>query len=193
MRHLFASAHTVFRLRPEDTQGHPARSYLNLADQLRRWAHGSDTLEQQLRELWRRMAFNALVGNVDDHPRNHGFLRDQAEGTGWRLSPAFDVTPAGSRAHVPIEDGVPLLLATGADNRSMANKARLLASAPHFDVDVAEAEGWLTRTATQVAQRWDAMIREAAAPILGDVAQLSQLIADVRPSFAYAEWLASQA
>ena len=41
-------------------------------------------------ELYRRMAFNILVSNDDDHLRNHGFLR---EGTGWRLSPLYDVVP----------------------------------------------------------------------------------------------------
>jgi serine/threonine-protein kinase HipA len=36
------------------------------------------------------MVFNLLVSNVDDHMRNHGFLRG---GEGWRLSPAFDMNP----------------------------------------------------------------------------------------------------
>lgn len=51
------------------------------------WAHvhGADT-----QELWRRAVFGVLVGNTDDHLRNHGFLRkDRA----WVLSPAFDVNP----------------------------------------------------------------------------------------------------
>lgn len=42
------------------------------------------------RELWRRVAFSLIINNVDDHLRNHGFLRDVA---GWRLSPAFDINP----------------------------------------------------------------------------------------------------
>lgn len=46
---------------------------------------GSDTTE-----LWRRAVFGALVGNLDDHLRNHGFLR---RGAGWVLAPAFDVNP----------------------------------------------------------------------------------------------------
>lgn len=46
---------------------------------------GADTTE-----LWRRAVFGALVGNLDDHLRNHGFLR---RGPGWVLSPAFDVNP----------------------------------------------------------------------------------------------------
>lgn len=46
---------------------------------------GADTAE-----LWRRAVFGALVGNLDDHLRNHGFLR---RGTAWEVAPAFDVNP----------------------------------------------------------------------------------------------------
>jgi len=38
------------------------------------------------------MIFNAMVGNDDDHPRNHAVIFDTAE-NGWRLAPAFDVVP----------------------------------------------------------------------------------------------------
>lgn len=47
-------------------------------------------------ELWRRAVFGVLVGNLDDHLRNHGFLR---RGTAWQLAPAFDVNPE------PLGDG----------------------------------------------------------------------------------------
>ena len=52
---------------------------------------GADTTE-----LWKRAAFGALVGNLDDHLRNHGFLR---RGANWALAPAFDVNPE------PLSDG----------------------------------------------------------------------------------------
>lgn len=52
-------------------------------------------------DLWRRMVFNAVTGNTDDHMRNHAFLRDAQ---GWRLSPAYDLNPNnepfGRRTHV---------------------------------------------------------------------------------------------
>ncbi|WEV72991.1 type II toxin-antitoxin system HipA family toxin [Bifidobacterium sp. ESL0790] len=41
-------------------------------------------------ELWRRAMFGAAIGNLDDHLRNHGFLRSVK---GWELSPAFDLNP----------------------------------------------------------------------------------------------------
>ena len=47
--------------------------------------------ERDLPELWRRVAFNLLITNVDDHLHNHGFLH---VGHGqWRLAPAFDLNP----------------------------------------------------------------------------------------------------
>ena len=40
---------------------------------------------------WRRIVFNILISNTDDHLRNHGFLYESARG--WRLSPAYDLNP----------------------------------------------------------------------------------------------------
>jgi len=44
------------------------------------------------KELFRRMVFNGLFGNTDDHLRNHGVLYDEKTKS-WNLSPAFDITP----------------------------------------------------------------------------------------------------
>lgn len=63
-------------------------SYPELVDALTE--HGADAAGDA-HELYRRMAFNVLVSNVDDHLRNHGFLR--AGRGGWTLSPAFDLNP----------------------------------------------------------------------------------------------------
>ena len=63
-------------------------SYTELADQILRFAPEAD---RDLEELWRRMVFNLLITNVDDHLANHGFLH---VGHGqWRLAPAFDLNP----------------------------------------------------------------------------------------------------
>jgi serine/threonine-protein kinase HipA len=74
------------------------RSYLELADVLRQMG---SMPEEDLKQLWRRIVFNILVSNTDDHLRNHAFLRDER---GWRLSPAFDMNPCPvdvkSRIHV---------------------------------------------------------------------------------------------
>lgn len=46
---------------------------------------------QDLEALWRRLIFNLLITNVDDHVQNHGFLH--VEYGQWRLAPAFDINP----------------------------------------------------------------------------------------------------
>lgn len=63
-------------------------SYPEIADALRLAACGGTS--DDLVELFRRMVFNVLIGNVDDHLKNHGVVN--VSGT-WRLSPAFDVLP----------------------------------------------------------------------------------------------------
>ncbi len=84
-RRLYASAMTLVGKRDGDEA-----SYLDLAlavaDHVDPTAIGDD-----LEQLFRRVAFNVMTGNRDDHLRNHGFLRTA---TGWRLSPAFDVNPS---------------------------------------------------------------------------------------------------
>ncbi len=62
-------------------------SYMDVAHMIRRISVDPTT---DLRELFLRMAFNAAVGNRDDHLCNHGFLLDEATGR-YRLSPAFDL------------------------------------------------------------------------------------------------------
>ena len=71
-------------LSADDNESH---SYLELVDALRR--EGS-RVSDDLSQLWRRLVFNILVSNTDDHLRNHGFVRDEV---GWRLAPAYDLNP----------------------------------------------------------------------------------------------------
>ena len=64
------------------------RSYTEIADIIRaKCARPTD----DARQLWRRMVFNLLITNVDDHLQNHGFL--YAGNGQWQLAPAFDVNP----------------------------------------------------------------------------------------------------
>lgn len=83
-RRLYASAMTL----AAKDDGEPA-SYLDIAQAVQ--DHGDPlTIASDLAELYRRAVFNVIVGNRDDHLRNHGFLRGPG---GWRLAPAFDVNP----------------------------------------------------------------------------------------------------
>ena len=77
-------------------------SYLELVEFLEE--RGSHP-EEDIRELWRRIAFSCLIGNTDDHMRNHGFLWD---GQGWRLSPLFDVNPTEGTAHKHLRTSIDL-------------------------------------------------------------------------------------
>lgn len=88
-RCFYASAMTL--LRRTHSEG---TSYLELAQFIR--AHGDAVhADTDLEQLFRRVAFNVLVGNRDDHLRNHGFVLGK---TGWRLAPAFDVNPNTDKA-----------------------------------------------------------------------------------------------
>jgi serine/threonine-protein kinase HipA len=72
-----------------------ASGYPELAQLLRRKGvalHG--VYAQHMRELFRRMAFNILMDNTDDHEKNHVLLMAD-DHTSLTLSPAFDVLPSG--------------------------------------------------------------------------------------------------
>ncbi|WGZ95061.1 MAG: type II toxin-antitoxin system HipA family toxin [Candidatus Thiothrix putei] len=58
-------------------------------------AGAADVQTQQRAELFRRMAFNILIENSDDHEKNHAFVFDAGF---WSLAPAFDVLPNTSNA-----------------------------------------------------------------------------------------------
>ena len=60
-------------------------SYLDLASFIH--SNGSK-VKQNLHELFKRIAFNILVKNTDDHLRNHGFILENGS---WVLSPLYDV------------------------------------------------------------------------------------------------------
>jgi serine/threonine-protein kinase HipA len=63
-------------------------AYTQIADAI--IAHSIDP-SSDLEELWRRLVFNLLITNVDDHVQNHGFLH--VEHGQWCLAPAFDINP----------------------------------------------------------------------------------------------------
>ena len=87
----FASAMSLLGL--EDGAGSSTgNGYLDIADFI---LQGCVDAGKNLRELYRRIAFNVMFGNTDDHFRNHGFLLTSK---GWTLSPAYDINP-GFKTH----------------------------------------------------------------------------------------------
>ena len=80
----YMSAMTLLALRDGQSEN---SSYVDLANAMSAYCD-----ENGLHQLYRRMVFNLMCGNVDDHLRNHGFL--WVDGV-WKLAPAFDMTPCG--------------------------------------------------------------------------------------------------
>ena len=89
-RLMYASARTMLGL--DDGQEH---AYTEMVDVLRQQGVAP---ERDCEEMWRRLVFNILVTNVDDHLNNHGFLHISCGK--WRLSPAFDINPFPDKARV---------------------------------------------------------------------------------------------
>jgi serine/threonine-protein kinase HipA len=119
----FLSAMSMLGSKDNDT-----RSYLEIVDALRQ--HGAEP-KADMEALWRRLAFNILISNTDDHLRNHGFLYAGREG--WRLSPAYDLNP------VPT-DIKPRILATAInEDDNTASLALALDVAGYFELDGASA------------------------------------------------------
>jgi|SRR6218665_298656 len=83
----FASAMTMTG-KNEELIKDEAPSYLDIAEFIQ---FSGGRVTEDLQQLWRRIVFNMLVSNTDDHLRNHGFLLEKE---GWRLSPAFDINPS---------------------------------------------------------------------------------------------------
>ncbi|MEZ5696224.1 MAG: HipA domain-containing protein [Sphingomonadaceae bacterium] len=145
-RRHFASGLTMLGAHESEVSRY---SYADLAGALRQ--HGTQ-VRQDLHELFKRMVFNILVTNDDDHLRNHGFLHD---GKGWRLSPLYDVVP---KPQVGLERR--LVLGVGPEGRN-ATLGNALAGAAVFDLGQEEAIAIIAELRTIVAARWEPLFDEA--------------------------------
>lgn len=85
----FASAMTLLGL-TDGCNAETGNGYLDIVDFI---VQNCCDVEANLRELYRRVAFNICVGNSDDHFRNHGFLLTKR---GWTLAPAYDINPTAN-------------------------------------------------------------------------------------------------
>ncbi|MGL4492150.1 MAG: type II toxin-antitoxin system HipA family toxin, partial [Tannerellaceae bacterium] len=82
----FASAMTLLGL-SDGANASTGNGYLDIVDFI---IQSCTDVNENLQELYRRVAFNICIGNSDDHFRNHGFLLTPK---GWTLSPAYDMNP----------------------------------------------------------------------------------------------------
>ena len=123
-------------------------SYISLVEELRRI---SSQPKEDAPELFRRIVFNALISNIDDHPRNHAVV---AMDTDWKLSPAYDLTP-----FTPIStDHRDLALECG-DMKRFANAENLLTQCERFYLVPDDARTTIDQMETIVRDNWYAVAR----------------------------------
>ena len=138
-------------LRAEDTHASRKKwSYPVLAEELRRI---SATPRKNAYELFQRMCFNALISNIDDHPRNHAVI---AGGHDWELSPAYDLTP-----FAPVSTERRDLAMICGDNGRFANAANLLSQSERFLLDKFAAANTLDYMQKQIRNTWSETARRA--------------------------------
>ena len=138
-RKHFASALTLSGL----TDGCDAKSgngYLDIVDFI---LLNCRDVNENLRQLFRRVAFNIAIGNSDDHFRNHGFLLTPR---GWTLSPAYDMNPT-------LNEYQALLINS---NTNQADLDVLLDSSDEYMVGKDEAKRIIDEVKTGVSQ-WKAI------------------------------------
>jgi serine/threonine-protein kinase HipA len=138
----FLSALSMLGSRDNET-----RSYMEMVDALRQ--HGAAP-RQDMEALWRRLVFNILISNTDDHLRNHGFLYEGRDG--WRLSPAYDLNP------VPVDIKPRILTTTINEDDNTASLALALDVAGYFHLDANRARA-IAAEVGRVVSKWR---REAA-------------------------------
>lgn len=131
----FLSAMSI--LGAKDNEMH---SYLEIADAIRQM---SASPKEDLEALWRRIVFNVLISNVDDHLRNHAFLYSGM--SGWRLSPAYDLNPTST-------DIKPRILSTAIDLIDPSASLDIAVSVAHyFDLDNLQAKKILKEVGSATA------------------------------------------
>lgn len=139
------------------------KSYVALASDMARWCGGQEAHREERRELWRRMVFNLLIGNGDDHPKNHGLVCADMARQQWRLSPAFDLLTHPIARQEPVLAMAYRYVKPARRGRSQT-AARLIwkasaedivaAAVEHYAYDAAEADEHLRLAAATVTSRW---------------------------------------
>lgn len=136
-------------LRAEDgVQARDRWSYVLLAEELRRISAQPD---KDAAELFRRMTFNALISNIDDHPRNHAVIAKEHD---WKISPAYDLTPS-SPVGIEHRD----LAMTCGDAGRFANADNLLTQSARFLLDRARAGAIVDEMEDRVRAVWHEVAR----------------------------------
>jgi serine/threonine-protein kinase HipA len=118
-------------------------SYVIPGEELRRVVEDA---ERDAKERFRRIGFNALISNIDDHPRNHAII---AKGRSWQLSPAYDLTPL-----VPVSIERPDLALDCRNIGRYANAKNILSQHARFLLDRDQAQKIVDDLKAQVEATW---------------------------------------
>lgn len=183
----FVSAHSVMRLDRQPTSAAQAdarllafgtqgfttdslrKSYVAFADAMARWCGGRDAHREARRELWRRIVFNALIRNVDDHARNHGLLSADMVAKRWQLAPAYDlVAPALARETPNLALAYLYIRPTARQRAQLVWAATLadllLAAELHYGYSREEASAYLQSAQDVVQSGWRSALRSEGMP-----------------------------
>ena len=127
-------------------------SYIDIAEGI---IQSGARADYDLAQLWRRMVFNVIVSNTDDHLRNHGLLHHD---TGWMLSPAYDMNPTPS-------DQGPRVLTLALDEREdrSADLNLALSVADIFGIEGDEAKAIVADVGQAVAD-WETVAARHGIP-----------------------------
>ncbi len=152
-RHLMLSALTLLDL--DDTEATLA-SYPDLSEVLLR--HAEDAVSDRS-QLFRRMVFNILVGNEDDHAKNHSCFWD---GRRLRLTPAYDLLP---QRRAGVEGRQAMIVGTRGPGGRESTLANALTSARRFGLDKDEAVALSEDVSGVVQDRWEECFARAGVPL----------------------------
>lgn len=132
--------------------GTPDWSYPVFCDYIQKAGNSKEEIAEDLRELFRRVAYNIAVNNNDDHPRNHGLLNTNGR---WRLSPLYDVVPKAIKGET-----FTMAMSVGIYERE-ASKRNLLSAAKYFQLNDTEANQLIDETNEFVQKNWKQYFKDA--------------------------------
>ena len=119
-------------------------TYTDLAHEIRSRFTKADAT---LRELFARIVFNILVGNTDDHARNHSAFWN---GTDLTLTPAYDICPQARTGGEAAQ-----AMAFGPDGDRLSQVARCVAHAGHYHLTTQQAREITDRQITAIHDHWE--------------------------------------
>lgn len=129
----YMSAMSMMQAKDEDEE----HSYLEIADLITKFGVQNDKME-----LFKRVVYNVLIHNVDDHLKNHGFLLNNNQ---WVLSPAFDLNPVSNSEFLSLNI---------TDIDRMATIDNCLELTDYLDINIDSAKEYILSAANVISSNW---------------------------------------